>query len=108
MSASIDSGYTTLHLLHGDETAGAFGQRKSRFGGALGTSILSHLLFFTVLYVLITLPPPPSVASPEPPFDPNKLVWADMRGPGGGGGGGGNKSPDPPRKLETKGPAQLS
>ena len=108
MSASIDSGYTSLHLLHGEESAGAVGQRKTRFGGALGTSILSHVLFLIVLYVLVTLPPPPTVAAPEPPFDPNKLVWADMRGPGGGGGGGGNKSPDPPRKLETKGPAEVS
>jgi protein TonB len=108
MSASTDSGYTTLHLLHGEDAAGAFGQRKSRFGGALGTSILSHGLALLVLYVLMTLPPPAITAAPERPIDPNQLIWADMQGPGGGGGGGGNKSPDPPRQLETKGAAKIA
>lgn len=108
MSASFDSGYTSLHLLHGEEEAGAFGHRKGRFGGALGTSIISHVLFFVVLYLLITLPPSPSVNAPETPFDPKSLVWLDTKGPGGGGGGGGNKSPDPPRKVEVKGPDKMS
>lgn len=108
MSVPVDSGYTTLHLLHSEDAAGAFGARKGRFGGALGTSILSHVVFFGLLYVLVTLPPPPVVDTPERPFDPSQLIWADMQGPGGGGGGGGNKSPDPPRKLETEGPAKVS
>jgi periplasmic protein TonB len=108
MSVSIDSGYTSLSLRHDEVAAGPFGQRKGRFGGALGTSILSHGLFLALLYVLITLPPPPGVSAPERPLDTSLLVWADMKGPGGGGGGGGNKSPDPPRQLETKGPAKMS
>jgi periplasmic protein TonB len=108
MSASIDSDYTTLHLLNDDQVGGAFGARKGRFGGALGTSVLSHALVLLALYVLMNLPAAPSIAEPERPFDSSQLVWADMKGPGGGGGGGGNKSPDPPKKLETKGPDKLS
>jgi TonB family protein len=109
MSASIDSGYSSLHLRHDeDDSPGAFGARKGRMGGALGTSIASHVVFLAVLWFLITLPPSPAVSEPERPFDLNQLVWADMKGPGGGGGGGGNKSPDPPKKLETKGPDKLS
>jgi protein TonB len=107
-SSSIESGYTSLHLLHGTDEAGAFGARKSRFGGAFGTSLLSHVVFLLIFYILITLPPPPPVSAPERPFDPNQLVWLDTKGPGGGGGGGGNKSPDPPRKIETKGPDKVS
>lgn len=107
-SSTVDSGYTSLQLMHGGEEAGAVGTRKGRFGGALGTSLVSHALFVVLLYVLITLPVAPATTDPERPFNPNDLVWMDMKGPGGGGGGGGNKSPDPPRKLETKGPDKLA
>jgi TonB family protein len=107
-SASAESGYTTLHLLHADTDATPFGARKSRFGGAFGTSVLAHVLFILLFFVLATLPTPPVVATPERPFDPNQLVWLDMQGPGGGGGGGGNQMKEPPRKLETKGPDKLA
>jgi protein TonB len=102
------SGYTTLHLLHADTDATSFGARKSRFGGAFGTSIATHVAFFLLFYILATLPTSPVVDTPERPFDPNQLVWLDMKGPGGGGGGGGNQSKEPPRKLETKGPDKLA
>ncbi len=104
----LPSGYTTLHLLHADQDATAFGNRKSRFSGALATSVGTHVLFLIVFFVLATLPTPPVVATPERPFDPNQLVWLDMKGPGGGGGGGGNESKEPPKKLETQGPDKLS
>lgn len=107
-ASTLDSGYTTLHLGQGADAAGAFGQRKSRFGGAFGTSLVSHLVFLVLVYVLLTLPPSPAAIAPEAPFDPNQLVWLDQAGPGGGGGGGGNQSPDPPRKMETPGPDKLS
>jgi protein TonB len=106
--SAIDSGYTSLHVVHPEGDPGAVGVRKGRFGGALGTSVASHALLLLIFYILATLPPPPVVAEPERPFDPNQLVWAEMKGPGGGGGGGGNKSPDPPKKLETKGPAKIA
>lgn len=106
-TASIDSGYTSLHLLHTDGDSTPFGERRRRFGGAFGTSVGAHLLFLLLFYVAITLPPP-SVTVPDKPFDPNQLVWLDMQGPGGGGGGGGNQAPEPPKKLETKGPDKLA
>jgi TonB family protein len=105
---AIPSDYTTLHLLHADTDATAFGGRKSRFGGAFSTSVAAHVLAFIVFYILATLPTSPVVATPERPFDPNQLVWLDMKGPGGGGGGGGNQMKEPPRKLETKGPDKLA
>jgi TonB family protein len=41
-------------------------------------------------------------ASPEI-FDPPRMVFLQMPGPGGGGGGGGNRQPSPPSRTETIG-----
>jgi protein TonB len=96
------SGYTLLHL---DDAAGdgsAFGERKSRFGGALGTSIVSHAAFILLFYGLTLLPTPDVAPLEQRPYDPSQLVWANVPGPGGGGGGGGNQMKEPPAAAQTK------
>jgi TonB family protein len=96
------SGYTLLHLDEASAEGSVFGERKSRFGGAFGTSVASHALLILLFYGLTLLPPPSVVAEPERPFDPSQLVWANVPGPGGGGGGGGNQMKEPPAPAQTK------
>jgi periplasmic protein TonB len=96
------SGYTLLHLDDATADGTPFGDRKSRFGGAIGTSIATHALFILLFWGLLLLPA--SVAPPlqSPAFDVTQLVFLNQPGPGGGGGGGGNQMADPPAKAQTK------
>ena len=96
------SGYTLLHLDDATADGTAFGERKSRFGGALGTSIGTHAFFILLFWGLTLLPVPAPVPMEERPFDPSQLVWANVPGPGGGGGGGGNQMKEPPAQMQTK------
>ena len=96
------SGYTLLHLDDATADGTAFGERKSRFGGAMGTSIGTHALFILLFWGLTLLPVPAPVPMEEKPFDPSQLVWANVPGPGGGGGGGGNQMKEPPAQMQTK------
>jgi periplasmic protein TonB len=96
------SGYTLLHLDDATADGTAFGERKSRFGGALGTSVGTHVLFILLFWGLTLLPVPAPVPMEEKPFDPSQLVWANVPGPGGGGGGGGNQMKEPPAQMQTK------
>ena len=96
------SGYTLLHLDDATADGTAFGERKSRFGGALGTSVGTHVLFILLFWGLTLLPTPPPEVVEQRPFDPSQLVWANVPGPGGGGGGGGNQMKEPPAQMQTK------
>jgi periplasmic protein TonB len=96
------SGYTLLNLDAATADGTAFGERKSRIGGALGTSVLSHAFFILLFWGLTLLPKAVAPAVEEKPFDPSQLVWANVAGPGGGGGGGGNQQKEPPAKAATK------
>jgi protein TonB len=91
-----------LHLDDATADGTAFGERKSRFGGAMGTSVGTHVLFILLFWGLTLLPTPPPVPVEEKPFDPSQLVWANVPGPGGGGGGGGNQMKEPPAQMQTK------
>jgi periplasmic protein TonB len=100
--AASASGYTLLHLDDATADGTAFGERKGRFGGAFGTSVASHALLILLFYGLTLLPAPSVAPLQETPFDPSKLVWANVPGPGGGGGGGGNQMKEPPAPAQTK------
>lgn len=90
-------------------TRTTFGARRDRAGGALAASLLVHAVAILIVYTLVTLAPPPSPVAPAERSTPNKeLVWLVVEGPGGGGGGGGNRTPDPPARLQTRGPDALS
>jgi protein TonB len=101
-SAAGATGYTLLHLDDAAADGGAFGERKGRFGGAMGTSVATHAVLILLFYGLTLLPAPSPVAEPDRPFDPSQLVWANVPGPGGGGGGGGNQMKEPPAQAQTK------
>ena len=79
-----------------------FGERKGRFGGALGTSVGTHILLILAFWGLSLLPDTVVPAQQNPAFDVTQLVFLNQPGPGGGGGGGGNQMPDPPAKAQTK------
>ncbi|MEO5819140.1 MAG: TonB family protein [Vicinamibacteraceae bacterium] len=96
------SGYTLLHLDDATADRTAFGERKGRFGGAFGTSVASHALIILLFYGLTILSVPALTPVEERPFDPSKMVWANVPGPGGGGGGGGNQMKEPPAAAQTK------
>lgn len=96
------AGYTLLGLDDATADGTAFGERKSRFSGAFGTSVAAHILFILLFWGLTLLPEPAANLAPEQPFDTSQLVWANVPGPGGGGGGGGNEMKEPPKKMETK------
>ncbi len=101
-AAVSPSGYTLLHLDESSADGSAFGERKGRFGGAFGTSVATHVLLILLFYGLTLLPLPSVAPIQEMPFDPSKLVWANVPGPGGGGGGGGNQMKEPPAQAQTK------
>jgi TonB family protein len=97
------SGYTLLHLDEATADGTAFGERKGRFGGALGTSVGSHALLILLFWGLTLLPAPAPPAIEDKPFDTSGLIYANVvPGPGGGGGGGGNQMKEPPAKVQTK------
>jgi hypothetical protein len=105
--ASVRSGFTSLRLAQDADAGTLFGARKERFGGAVGVSLLAHALFILICYIMVTLPDPrPAAVVAERPVSRTELIWLAIPGPGGGGGG--NRTPEPPKKLETRGPDKLS
>jgi protein TonB len=106
-AATSASGYTLLHLDAATPDGSAFGERKSRFGGAFGTSMVSHILLILGFWGLTLLPQPAVTVEPQPSLDPG-IVWLNMPGPGGGGGGGGNQMKEPPAKTQTKPQDQIA
>jgi protein TonB len=105
----VRSGYAGLHLAHAHDERSAFGARQERAGGAAGVSLVAHVLFLLVTYVVVAPPDPSRVASaPEEAVARPELVWLDVPGRGGGGGGGGNRMKAPPARLQTRGIDALS
>lgn len=73
---------------------------KKRFGGAVGVSIVIHLVAFLALVAIYAVPG----ASEKLQEQVNNVVYVFTPGPGGGGGGGGTNTPDPPKKAELEVP----
>jgi protein TonB len=105
----VDAGYVTVQLdpTHRRDVQFLIGERKGRLGGSAAVSIAAHVLS-ALLFLFVVSLPPPAVGEPQPDTTPKELVWLAMEGPGGGGGGGGNRTPEPPRKLEVKGPDKIA
>lgn len=85
-----------------------FEQRQKRISGALGVSILLHVIGVAFVIFLITMTPAPVLGPADQMRLPDNIVWLQQAGPGGGGGGGGNKSQAPPRKVELPGKDRLT
>jgi TonB family protein len=82
-------------------------QEKKRLGGALGVSVMSHVVFLAAFLLLLRVAPESVTNAILPDNLPKEIVWLVQPGPGGGGGGG-NKQPDPPKKAEAPGKEKIT
>jgi periplasmic protein TonB len=87
-----------------------FGRTESRYGGALSTSLVTHVVLIALAVVIAARPVSRAMSEADVPPDLINagIVWLAVPGPGGGGGGGGNRSPEPPRKAELPGKDRLT
>jgi periplasmic protein TonB len=85
-----------------------FEQQEKRLGGALGASILSHVAFIALAFLIFKLVPESVTEAILPDSLPRQIVWLAEPGAGGGGGGGGNQMKEPPRKAELPGVKEIS
>ena len=80
--------------------------QRERIRGALGASVVSHVLgIVLVLLVIRAAPAQEFVEIDRPNYS---IVWIPEEGPGGGGGGGGNESLEMPRQAEVAGEDDVS
>lgn len=102
----VDRASPNARLLAGDETAEH--TSKARIGGALGTSMCTHLAgFLLIALVMSRVPAGQSTATPLPGKTPD-IVWIVSPGETKGGGAGGNRTPQPPRLAKLAGRDSLS
>lgn len=97
-------GYVTVHLSDTPEVPFLLDRSRGRLGGAVGASVLGHVVAVLLAIVIITAMP--AVTFPVDERDDGltyEIVWVPQEGPGGGGGGGGNQSLEPPRQMEMPG-----
>lgn len=106
-------GHLSVHLehLHPREVTFSFESAAPRLSGALGFSLVFHVLATAgVLFLAAWLP---TVGGPldmrdAEPVALDQITWIAEAGPGGGGGGGGNRSIEPPRLAELPGKDKLT
>jgi TonB family protein len=103
------SHHLTLRPVEGRPADVRFGfeEPRSRFGGAIGGSIIGHAAFVLLWLGFVWLVPEPVREAMLPDSLPRQLVWLAEPGPGGGGGGG-NNQPEPPKPAEVKGEEEIS
>jgi len=80
---------------------------QKRLGGALGASIIGHVVFVGLWAVLVWIVPDQVREAILPDQLPRQIVWLAEPGPGGGGGGG-NQRPEPPKPAELPGKQEIS
>ncbi len=93
------SGPVEVHFL--------FEQQEKRLGGALGASVLSHVAFVMIAFLIVNLVPDRVGQAVLPDRTNEEIVWLAEPGPGGGGGGG-NSMPEPPKKAELPGEDKIT
>lgn len=69
---------------------------KKRFGGAIGVSLILHLVLLLALVAIFAVPGVSDMIQQQAP----NVVYVFTPGPGGGGGGGGSNTPEPPKAAE--------
>ena len=72
-------------------------------GGAVGVSVVAHVVFAVVAFIIIRFAPEPERQAFLPQRSPDAIVWIAEAGQGGGGGGGGDPEPEPLAELEIPG-----
>ncbi len=88
------------------ELSFSFEQAHSR--GAAVASVVSHILFAVLIFLVVRFAPDPATLEFMPEVQAKDIVWLSEPGPGGGGGGGGNNNPEPPRKVELPGKEKIT
>jgi periplasmic protein TonB len=102
-------GHLAVNLHAQPSTYIPFGRQETRYGGALGLSLMTHVVLIGLAIVIAAHPASRAVIEGALPDSISKgIVWLAVPGPGGGGGGGGNRSPEPPRKAELSGKDKLT
>jgi TonB family protein len=94
-----DAGPPEVHFL--------FEQQEKRLGGALGASVVSHIVFVVLALLIVRLVPDRTGEAVLPERNNAEIVWLAEAGPGGGGGGG-NQSPEPPKLAELPGQEKIT
>jgi protein TonB len=113
VSAAVMSNPTSDHLSVRPDNAGPrevhflFEQQEKRLGGALGASVLSHVVFIALALIIVNLVPDNVGEAVLPDRSSEDIVWLATPGPGGGGGGG-NSTPEPPKKAELPGTEKIT
>lgn len=110
--STSDVPFSTDHLtVRGDngppEVHFLFEQQEKRLGGALGASVLSHIVFVALALFIVRLVPDRTGEAVLPRDTSQDIVWLAEPGPGGGGGGG-NKMPEPPKAAELPGKDKIT
>jgi periplasmic protein TonB len=78
-----------------------------RIGGAVGASIVGHVVVIVALVLIARFLPEQVYQTILPERLSDQIVWLSQPGPGGGGGGG-NRSPEPPKPAELPGKEKIS
>ena len=105
--------FSTDHLSVRPEGAGPaevhflFEQQQKRIGGALGASVMSHVVFLALVLFIIRIVPDRIGEAVLPKDMSRDIVWLAEPGPGGGGGGG-NSQPEPPKAAELPGQDKIT
>ena len=81
--------------------------REERMRGAFGLSVVTHVAFYGLFVLLLSIMPEPR-SSFEPNLRNYDIVWIPGEGPGGGGGGGGNEALEVPREAEVAGEDEIT
>src|SRR6185436_20130297 len=85
-----------------------FEQQEKRLGGAIGASVITHVAFIALAFLILRLVPDRVAEAILPDSLPRQIVWLAEPGAGGDGGGGGNQMKEPPRKAELPGKQEIS
>jgi periplasmic protein TonB len=86
----------------------SFEYQEKRIGGAIGASLLTHVVGVVLFLIVASLIPERVGQAMLPDRLPDQIVWLSQPGPGGGGGGGGNQQKEPPKKVELPGKEKIT
>lgn len=92
---------------HPTEIRFLFQQQEKRLSGALGASVITHVAFVALFFLVTSLLPDRTGTADLPDISSREIVWLAEAGPGGGGGGG-NSRPEPPKPAELVGKDKIT
>src|SRR5688572_20972341 len=94
----------TVGLANGRDPLFARRSRRGVFDSPRGAALSAAVHAIVLLTIIFWRPAARPAAAAAPPEEAPRMVFMMVPGPGGGGGGGGTRTPQPPARLERKGP----